>query len=273
MNADHEFEEHESIPWSNLVAEVNQRPMLVYVAVAVMLALALGLLGARTLFRSSPPALPLEEIEAEPVAVDAANAATDPTVVTTEADLMAGFPPESVADQAAALAELFVTDYFTVDGDQDRIRAMVSHLGPGHPEPVVARRTYVEWARAWELSVAAERTHVTVWFRTITEGSEEFRRDPVRAVVVDVVETAGQLAVDGLPAPASVELMPRDQAWPPVAALPPEIARLAEAAAGDWGETVDVVGGIEVEGKWRVELVVTDESGNAWPLAVAVTGN
>lgn len=271
MNKEHEFEEHESVPWSNLVAEVNQRPILVYVAVAVMLALALGLVAARTFLRSDP--IRVSEIEAPPTTAATPDVAPVPTTTTiasliSEADLMAASPPELASVQMATTAEVFVTNFFTFDGDDSRRASLAGHIPVEDTEPLVGGHTYVEWARTWAMEPSDSGFQVTVVFRTISDLGNGFVRDPVRAVSLDLVQTPGGPRVSDLPRPVVLDAAPAGAAWPPLGEVPPEVAAEAAALAAPWGTGVEVVGGTATATGWRVQLIVEDHVGARWPMAI-----
>lgn len=204
-------EEFEQIPWSSLMAEqpagVDRRVYVVLGVVGVVVALffASRLLGGGT---QPQPAVqgPVEEVVDVPTP---APSQPSPGVVVSEADLMADRPEVVGGDaewKVVALAEWFVTDYFTTDGSPETERSLdsfgetVSNAGPtsvARPEPGM----YVEWARAIAVSGDDDvgRRIVDVIFRTISLSGDGITRDPVAAVSVEVV-TAGQTAgVSGPP--------------------------------------------------------------------------
>jgi hypothetical protein len=259
MSAGHEYEEVESIPWSALVQEARPRPLLAYVAGAVVVALALGLMASRTVFNRSPtPA---------PGTTTAPQQPPPTTPLAPAGDARLHQTPATYAE--VALAEWFVTDYFTFDGDERRIGDLDSMLGATSVEPVVPAATYVEWARAWETAPTATGTDITVVFRTITATKDGFQRDPVRAVRVPLdSRPAGPPAVAGLPQPVEVGPARGDGVALPDQ-VPGPVAGEAIAGAGSWGEAT-VLGGIRTGETWSVVLMVADERGNAWPLSVEV---
>ena len=214
-------DEHlEAIPWSQLMVEAKtDRPLLIYVAAAALLALAVGVAVARGLGRSS--------------VVAAAPAPVTPAVVEevvlpeliTEADLRTQLEPTGAGELAVIpRAEWFVVDYFTVDGAGDRQANLEEALGWSPPPAVNDQTTYVEWARAWEaIDLSDGRYRVLVAYRAISNLDGGFTRGPVRGVAVSV-----QLGADGgsrvidlpepVPIPSGPEPRPRTIRCPP--ALP-----------------------------------------------------
>lgn len=198
-----ESEEYEQIPWGNLVADaqptVDRR---IYVVGGVIAAIVAVVLVARM---SSPGAAPPPVALAAPVttisqAVDieptlVANAPpTAPPGVITEADLMAGVEPvDELADPLVVLvAEWFVTDFFTMDGSQETLASLEKRLGPDatvdlphveHSGP----DQFVEWAKVFAVEPSTEGQQASVAFRTVRATEEGFVRDPVRAVLLELI--------------------------------------------------------------------------------------
>ncbi len=111
-----EREELEHVPWADLMAESepeDRRRKAIYLGVAMVGALVLGVIVARSWWATPPSPTPLAPGAETPVA-----ATTVPDVpdlpLYTEADLMAD-PPNPAARLAVARAEWFVADYFTAD--------------------------------------------------------------------------------------------------------------------------------------------------------------
>ena len=120
------------------------RPLLIYVAAAAVLALAVGVavargLGRSTVVEAAPAQLPVvteQDVVPEPI---------------TEADLRAPLAATEAGSLAAIpRAEWFVADYFTSDGAGDRDAILEEALGWDPPTVGDSETTYVEWARAWE---------------------------------------------------------------------------------------------------------------------------
>ncbi len=204
-------EEFEQIPWSALVAEQNDGvDKRIYLAVGVVGVLIAVVFGTRLLGGSGGQPTPI--VAPAPVGEVAVPPETTSTtgVVVSEADLMAGAPdvlPLEGGLEITAFAEWFVTDYFTTDGSPETARSLRALLAPGSdvftlpheadPAPAVV---YVEWARALRVRfVGADDVEVDVAFRTITDEGEGFARDPVRAVTVTLLLTAGSSGITGPP--------------------------------------------------------------------------
>jgi hypothetical protein len=203
-------EEFEQIPWSALVTDqdkgVDRKVYLAVGVVGVVIALVFGarLFGGSNAQPTPPPQVAPQPAPAAPETTSTAG------VVVSEADLMAGAPdpvPSEDDLRTIAIAEWFVTDYFTTDGSPETarsVRAMFSPLAgaPGlphdaDPPPPV---TYVEWARAsGSRLVGEDEAEVDVVFRTITDTGEGFERDPVRAVTVTMLSTPGSAGITGPP--------------------------------------------------------------------------
>ena len=196
-------EEHEEIPWSMLVEhERRGRSRTLYIAAALILAAVVGFTGIRWFndhrhgeAAAIPPAavattLPLPSTTAAPLPSEADLMAIDPAVTTLA---------------AAARAEWFVTDYFTVDGSPapDLLDALVDDaVVPELPHAAADGRSFVEWARAYSMRPYPEGLVVTVLFRTLYENQEQrIARAPVRAVDVMIVVDDQRTAVAGLPIP------------------------------------------------------------------------
>ena len=260
-------DEHlESIPWSQLMAEAKtDRPLLVYVAAAALLALAVGVVVARGLGRST----------AAPAPVALSPVTSQETVVAepiTEADLRAPlFPTEVGVLAVIPRAEWFVADYFTADGAGDRLAVLEDALGWSPPPAEISSTTYVEWARAWDsMELSDGRYRVLVAYRAISNLNGAFTRGPVRGVAVSV-----QLGADGgtrvidLPEPVPLPPEPAAATAADAEPVPESVAESAQELARSWSDDVAVVGGSELEDTWRVVIEVDVASGR-WPLVVWV---
>jgi len=206
-------EEFEQIPWSSLVAEqtagVDRRVYLVIGVVAVLVAVVLG---SRMIGGSTQPS-PVNDlsIESAAPAPPRAEVAESPTstvgVVVSEADLMAD--PRSLGSPErllpVAIAEWFVTDYFTTDGSietEKSIAALMSQIGTDDTQGLQRPPdgVYVEWARATNVAqIDGSSVRVSVLFRTIARTDDGFVRDPVSAVSVVIVTVGDESGVAGPP--------------------------------------------------------------------------
>lgn len=205
-----ENEELEQIPWSALVAEVDDRPDRKWYMVGAGVALlALGWLAIQFLVpggQPTPEAAPTTITEANPPTTDIGSA-----LVVSEDDLRSIEGSEGVDDDqrmAIARAEWFITDWHTSDGSEETLEASAAALLPSVALTDRADReeqTYVEWARATSVSQSEGGFEVTVAYRTVsTSDGLSYSREPVRADVVDVV------FVDGVPLVAAVPSLVSD---------------------------------------------------------------
>ncbi len=283
---DDDAEEFEHIPWAHLAARAPRvSPATLYLVAGALLAAALGAVIARAVW----PAAPAPTIEAAvpapttfPPAPLADDGPVPPATVVSpqlyaEADLMAAVPGDDER-RAAALAEWFVADYFTLDrspGAGERLRAVLPvgssdvplpHEGAGGPV------SYVEWSRALRVEpLVGRRFRVTVGFRVVAALEEGgYRRLPVRAVeVVLEVDEQERIRLLDLPSPApSPQPIPGDP-WPAgEGPAPPEVVAAALEAAAAWGDRPEVVGSSAAGAGWRVVVTVADTVGVRWPLVV-----
>jgi len=268
-------EELESIPWSRLLEEGRPRGnRLIYIAAGAIILFALAAIAARTLWRPSVA-------EPPPLAVSMTTAPTTTSVpaalpvLFSEADLMAALDAES-SRAAAAFAEWFVYDFFTVDGDPNAIEAVAEALPPGVPADLLPhgstdKVTYVEWARSARVTeISAGRFEVLVMFRTVSADPDTpYARGRMRAVTVPMqMSGSGGFRLTELPAPAFVPQRPDVPTWEsplgPGAAGPN-----AAATALSWRDTA--FEGLEAElidGRWRLLFRNALESGTAWPFLI-----
>jgi len=211
-------EEFEQIPWSALVAEqnhgVDRRVYLAVGAVGVVIAMVFG---ARLFGNATPQPTPPPAATSQPL-VEIVETTSTAGVVVSEADLMAGAPdvlPIGNELELTAIAEWFVTDYFTTDGSSETVRSVRAMLSPvagalelphnAEPAPPV---TYVEWARATNTRLVDEgEISVDVAFRTITDTGEGFERDAIRAVAVTLLLTPGSAGIAGPPLDIAVPVL------------------------------------------------------------------
>lgn len=203
-------EEFEQIPWSALVTDQNQGvDRKVYLAVGVVGIVVALVFGTRLFGGSNAQPTPPPEVapQAAPAVPETTSTAG---VVVSEADLMAGAPQTPQLDgelPATAIAEWFVTDYFTTDGSPETARSVRVMLSPlagtldlPHDTDPPPPMTYVEWARTAAIRFAGEdEIVVDIIFRTISDQGEGFERDPVRAVTVTMLLTPGSAGIAGPP--------------------------------------------------------------------------
>ncbi len=289
---EHEHEEVEQIPWAMLAdrLESGRRRSLGLVGLVVVAALVTGVVAVNVLRRPSGTTVDLAPGAATPAATGegeppteedqpAADPAEDDTVdgttdailaptLYTEADLMAGLP---AGDErlAAARAEWFVADFFTVLGDGDASEGLAQGLPAPHPE--AEGYSWVEWVRA--SSVVALQPglfDVTVVYRTLVRGESGLVRTPVRAVGVEVrIGDDGSSGVAGLPVPRP---LPPAHPLPPVASEDPpaDVAAAALAHAADLGTDAQIEGGVPTAEGWSVYVSVVDVSLVRWPYQIDI---
>lgn len=276
-------EELESIPWSTLIEDSRpDRGRLVYMAAGAVIVFALAALAARSLWSPAVAEAPVAVDPPAPTAPTAPAATEAPAAAPalfSEADLMASLDTESWR-AAAAFAEWFVYDYFTVDGDAATLQSVLLALPDGVPEDLLPHTsaempTYTEWARAARVTETSQgRFEVLVLFRTVaaTEGVT-FERQPVRAVVVPMeMSSAGGMRLTDLPSPAQVPQRPVAAEWvAPDGPSSPSI--FGASAALSWhGLDTDVIpiAASQDGDKWRVLAINHLPSGTGWPFIVTV---
>ena len=315
-DAEQDAERFESIPWSTLLPE--SRPPLsrwvVIAAIAVVVVVGVvvvgrGLSGAES---RSPVAAPrLTDTSLVPPAATTAtdaSAATQPVTASTavmdesvppptpysEADLMAALPDE-IPRSVVVRAEWFVTDFFTMDGDQDTSTVLSPSTPHGAATPergdalasspsaietdpgdVGGGVSYVEWARATDAERVDDRSYeVVVAFRTLAGPfAGEVIRQPVRTVAVRVgVDEQGRTHVLDLPEPrvteAAVAARPIALELGPV---PDDVSAAIVDRATTAGFDAEVVGGGRDAHGWRVTINMRDPSGLVFPMVVHQPG-
>jgi hypothetical protein len=206
-----ESEEFEQIPWASLVAEqesgVDTR---VYVAVAAVGLLVVGIFGMRLFGSASQPEPPLSaniEVTQATIAPVEPVRASPTSPVIAEADIRAEEPATVLAEDrlTEVIAEAFVTDWYTRDGSPETVRSIRAALSASvasdalpHDEqdsPV----TWVEWAKTITSETTSDGTELTIAYRAIRETDDGFVRDPVVAVLVSVVRNGDEIRVVALP--------------------------------------------------------------------------
>jgi len=271
-------EELEHVPWADLMAETepeDRRRKAIYLGVAMVGALVLGVIVARSWWATPPAPVPLAPGE------PAVAATTLPDIpdlpLYSEADLMAD-PPDPAARLAMVRAEWFVTDYFTADlepsGSADVRAALPASVADDLALDVGDAVSYVEWARAYRVDEVGDGTYrVAVAFRTLGAPPDRgFTRQPVRAVEV-LVAVGGDsgAAVLDLPAPIALPVGPEAPAWEgEEATLPQEIVDLVSTRASLWGSEPRIVSARHLDGEWRVVVTIADAVGARWPFALRI---
>lgn len=271
-------EELESIPWATLIDDArSDRSRLIYLAAGAIILFALAAVAARTLWTPSTADVAVA-VEA-PTTVAVATSAPQPSApaLFSEADLMASLDAESTR-AAAAFAEWFVYDYFTVDGDPATLLSIQDALPQGIPDELLphtseAMVTYVEWARAARVTeLTPGLFEVLVLFRTVAApNGETFERQPMRAVLVPMeMGAAGGLRLTDLPSPAHVPSRPEVGEWvAPDGPGSPALGGVATVLSWPGLETdVEPVAASRVGDLWRILVVNHLPAGSAWPFVI-----
>ena len=279
-------QEYEQIPWSHLVPVQKDRSMQLALLVVVIVA---ALLAIVFFLRRAPAAIP---VVADPPPSSTVAAAeqplptlspgapepvpTRPAVpqpqIYSEADLMAALPPRPELE-AIARAEWFVTDYFTIDGDEALAESVAAALPDAVALPISdgSAVSYVEWARAVAVADNLDGSYdVTVWFRTLAGTAEAgFNRTRVRAVdVILVTDDLGRLAVADMPVPVEVEPLGMAPSWPGAATPDSELVVSATREASLFGNDPELQSAGQDEDGWRLVFSVGDASGLRFPIVV-----
>lgn len=203
-----EHEEREEIPWSSLVAQVEEgsdrRWYIVAVAVGLVVVAFVGLRF-----------LGMTRGAEQPTDIDARSSSTNTTVAETSlsdeaALIVAEEDLTSAADvgtmHVVTRAEWFVADFFTVDGSDATEADLRAALGEGldgvelpHGDDG-APETFVEWAKAVAVrDLQPSSFEVDVAYRAITAGEFGYERSGVTFVTVGVTVSDGVPVVDMLP--------------------------------------------------------------------------
>lgn len=208
-----DHEEREEIPWSNLVAEVEESldRRWLYVG-GVALALVIGFVGLRLFDRPTQPNIPeapgvvstelVDEVLGETVTPE--TTLTTSAVLVSEEDLRAD-DPGTLDAVLSTRSEWFVSDYFTVDGSPETALSVRGALVPElQSEPLPhesdTSHTYVEWARTYRIAPVEGGAYVVeVAYRSIIEAEGAFERLPVRTVRLEIQLRDGVPLVSELP--------------------------------------------------------------------------
>lgn len=271
--------EVEHVPWADLMAESepeDRRRRTMYLGAAIVGAMVLGVIVARTWWAAPPMPTPIAPGAEVPIAATTLPAVPE-LPLYREADLMAD-PPDPAARLAMVRAEWFVTDYFTADleptGSAEVRAALPASVATDLSLDIGAAVSYVEWARAYRVEEAGDGVYrVAVAFRTLGAPPDRgFTRQPVRAVeVLIAVEGDGATVID-LPSPAFVALGPEAGAFEGEEATPPqEIVDRVSTRASLWGTEPRIVSARHLDGEWRVVVTIADPAGARWPLALRLT--
>lgn len=181
----------------------------------------------------------------------------------SEADLRA-FPTESLAFEAAALAEWLASDFFTIDGGTQIIEDLTGAFPAGSvlPAAPAGTRSFVEWARAVSVEEPApgHYTILVVVRRLAAAEGESYRRMAPIGVAIELSWTEAGWSATDLPALAEAPRIVQASEWSQTE-VPVDL--IAAAAAGTGGA---VLTGTRVGDNWRPVVQTVDPAGASWPL-------
>lgn len=204
-----EHEEREEIPWSNLVAHVDEGSDRRWYAVAIAVGLVvLALVGLRLLNTTNSGTPPADPGAQPPSSTTTSTGAMirGSSLIIAEDDLTGVVAVDTM--HVATRAEWFVADFFTLDGSEATVAdirgALANDLGAvelPHDDDEAPGR-FVEWAKAVAVrDLQASSFEVDVAYRAITAVDEGYVRDPVRFVTVGVSVSSDGPVVTMLPVP------------------------------------------------------------------------
>ena len=272
-------ERFEHIPWEQLGVSGDRNKMIVYglagaVLIAGLTASVVGRPSTPTDLVPTPTAATVETTEALTLLTTVTEAPVGPASGTgppaapeqsrawSEADLMA-LPAESLAREAAALAEWLASDFFTVDGGTQITDDLTGAFPAGSPLPEASSgtRSFVEWARTLSVEESAPgRYRILVVVRRLAAAEgESYRRLAPIAVVIEMSWTEGGWSATDLPALADPPLLVQAPAWA-TSEVPADIISAATATTGGV-----VLAGTQVGDNWRLVVQTVDPAGVAWP--------
>jgi len=272
-----DLREHiEHIPWSDLTSRREVPRWIPYVAAGVIAAAALGVFAARSLDRSQPT-IPVVAVTASTTMPDFTTTLPEAAPLYSEADLMA-LVPGNQEQLAAARAVWFVREYFGAGGRPGDVGAVLAALpaGAGIDSEKDQRASYVEWAEPFSVEQIGDGLYrVGVVFGML--GGEDVstltRLEPAAVAVVVEVEGGGAGVVD-LPMPVEPPARSEIAVWPDATQdVPASVIDAAEQAASVWGSDPMVAAASQGDAGWRIEVLVSDEAGIRWPMAVWIDGD
>jgi hypothetical protein len=185
--------------------------------------------------------------------------------VWSEADLMA-FPAETLAAEAAAVAEWLASDFFTIDGGTQIAADLKSVFPEGSSLPAApsGARSFVEWARAVSVEGSGPgRYDVLVVVRRLgAADGENYARIPPVGLVITLSWTERGWSVTDLPVLAEAPPLIQAPAWPHTE-VPAEV--IAPVVASTGGKVLE---GIRVGEAWRLVVQLDDPTGASWPMVI-----
>lgn len=257
-------EELESIPWNALLVENHSRERWIRFGIVGGLVVA-AILGLSRLIQS-PAGFPEQVMSAPSISTNTVIATENrpvdvpEAVEISEADLLA-VEPEALHGLAAAGAEWFLRDYYTIDqstgdetGDQ---RSFVEGIEILSVESLDGRRFAVK----------------AVVHRLSANGGNYVREKPAGAEIVILIDE-GSITVVDLPTPISIPDLETPVPNYDPEPLPAPILEAAVEVMEPWGTVQrDSVSGARVGDTWRVTGSVLDRSGIAWSTVAWLTGD
>ena len=273
-------ERFEHIPWEQVGPTGDRNKLILYglagaILIAGLTASVVGGRGAPTDLVSTPTTTTLAaevattqetivEIPTTTVSAEATDDMGQPRA-WSEADLLA-FPAETLAAEAAALAEWLASDFFTIDGGTQIIDDLEKVLPQGSALPTApsGSLSFVEWARAVSVQESTPGVYevLVVVRRLAASDGETYQRIAPIGVVIGLSWTEQGWSVTDLPILTDPPLLVQAPAWP-LEEVPAEIG--AAAVAGTGG---DVLGGVRVGEIWRLVVAIVDPTGVSWPVVI-----
>lgn len=259
-------EVYERIPWEHLDSRAKDRQWL-YVGMAGVV--ALGVL-AYTFVRNQPtePEIVSPPVASVPPSTVPGTSAPPPTtaspIVVAEADLFA-VDPARLAALAAAHAEWFAVEYFSVDGSVASAETLRGLLPEGVPLPEAPEGTqvFVDWVGTREVTETDSFQYdVDVLVRSlVSTGDTGFVRQPIRMIRVPV-----GMSGDGVPRllapPRMLEIPSPGTTAIALTEVPADVTDLLDPNS-------TAIGGVLVEGgRWRVLVMDTGPDGVRRPIMV-----
>lgn len=267
----------ESMPWEALGRPdpPDRRPWYVLGAVAVVVA-AISASAARTLWPSPPLQAPVTGPSVTQVAPPTTVASlevpspTTPAPLISEADLRA-IDPGHLERWAASHAEWFLAEWFTLDGsDRTGVAALLPEGASADPADPAAR-SFVESVSTRSVTpTGADRFEVVALVRLLSASDgRPYSRQPATAYSVAVGMVDGLPAILDLPVPVELDFaraaLPAGiEGDPPLEVIDAALESVAAFGTPDRSSLTAMVTG----GSWRVTLMIEDDAGVSWPVAV-----
>jgi hypothetical protein len=202
-----EGEEREEIPWSSLVAQVDENTdKRWYIVAGIVAALVFAVAAIRFVGVTGQGGQPIPQAIIPDTTSTAASQETQATLVVAEDELTAR-SDEGPNTDVEARAEWFVTDFFTLDGSSETIRSIRQALSADLTDVVLPHEAgdgsegrFVEWARVIALhDDGDEMFRVEVAYRSIVGTESGFERMPVEFVSLTIDRSNAIPVVTSLP--------------------------------------------------------------------------